>query len=361
MFNKLRKLKNNKEDNMNQLELLKELTLLPGISSFEYPVKDFMIDQLQDIAPYEVDRLGQITFIKKGTSDSPKILFIAHQDEIGFMVADILDSGLIQFHCIGGWNKYTLLSSPVEIVTQSGAKHSGIFGSVPVHFTRGKKEAPFDFDDMFIDIGACSRKDAIKNFGITIGDPIVPIPYFYYEEKNRSIFSKAFDDRAGIAACIELGKALSNITHPNTVFLTGSVQEEVGGPGSRTLARTMDADICVVLEGAPADDIPGIPFRAQTCVGKGAHMRVYDPSMIGDPTLKDIFIQLAKKHDIPLQITLRRGGGTDGRHIQTSAHGIPTIVLGVPVRYAHSHNSMICLDDFDALTKLLVEFVKVYS
>ena len=134
----------------------------------------------------------------------------------------------------------------------------------------------------------------------------------------------------------------------------------MGGPGSRTLARTMDADICVVLEGAPADDIPGIPFKAQTCVGKGVHMRVYDPSMIGDPKLKDLFIELAKKHDIPLQVTLRRGGGTDGRHIQTSTHGIPSIVLGVPVRYAHSHNSMISLNDFDALIDLLVEFVKVY-
>ncbi len=346
---------------MDRLELLKALTLLPGISGFESCVKDFMIDQLNDIAPYVVDRLGQITFINKGTSEKPKILFIAHQDEIGFMVAEILDSGLIQFHCIGGWNKYTLLSSPVEIITQKGEKHPGIFGSVPVHFTRGKKENPFDFDDMFIDIGARSREDAIEHFGISIGDPIIPIPYFYYEEQNRRIFSKAFDDRAGIAACIELGKALAHFDHPNTVYLTGSVQEEVGGPGSRTLARTMDADICVVLEGAPADDIPGIPFKAQTCVGKGAHMRVYDPSMIGDPKLKDIFINLAKKHDIPLQLTLRRGGGTDGRHIQTSAHGIPSIVLSVPVRYAHSHNSMMSLDDFDALIELLVEFVKVYE
>ncbi|MBC8383297.1 MAG: M42 family metallopeptidase [Candidatus Cloacimonetes bacterium] len=346
---------------MDRLALLKELTLLPGISGFEYFIKDFMIEQIGELAPYEQDRLGQITFTMKGQADKPKILFIAHQDEIGFMVADVMDSGLIQFHPIGGWNKYTLLSSPVEIITQSGKKHVGVFGSVPVHFTRGGKDRTPEISDMFIDIGAKSRKDAFENFGINIGDPIIPIPYFYYEERNRRIISKAFDDRAGIAALIELGKALKDTSHPNTVYLNGSVQEEVGGSGSRTLARTMDADICVVLEGAPADDIPGIPFRPQTCVGKGAHMRVYDPSMIGDPKLKDIFIQLAKKHNIPLQVTLRRGGGTDGRHIQTSAHGIPSIVCGVPVRYAHSHNSMISLDDFDALIKLLVEFVKVYK
>ena len=346
---------------MDRLALLKELTLLPGISGFEHVIKDFMIEQLGDSAPYEIDRLGQITFTMKGNADSPKILFIAHQDEIGFMVADVMDSGLIQFHTIGGWNKYTLLSSPVEIITQSGERHAGIFGSIPVHFTRGGKDTPPEISDMFIDIGAKSREDAFENFGINIGDPIIPIPYFHYEERNRRIVSKAFDDRAGIAALIELGKAVKDISHPNTLYLCGSVQEEVGGPGSRTLARTMDADICVVLEGAPADDIPGIPFRAQTCVGKGAHMRVYDPSMIGDPILKDIFIQLAKQHKIPLQVTLRRGGGTDGRHIQTSAHGIPSIVCGVPVRYAHTHNSMMSLDDFDALIDLLVEFVKVYK
>jgi len=346
---------------MDRLELLKELTLLPGISGFENLIKDFMIEQLGDIAPYIEDRLGQITFTMKGNTNTPKILFIAHQDEIGFMVADIMESGLIQFHPIGGWNKYTLLSSPVEIITQSGERHAGIFGSIPVHFTRNIKEKTLELSDMFIDIGAKSREDAFENFGINIGDPIIPIPYFHYEERNRRVISKAFDDRAGIAALIELGKALKDTSHPNTIYLCGSVQEEVGGPGSRTLARTMDADICVVLEGAPADDIPGIPFRAQTCVGKGAHMRVFDPSMIGDPKLKDIFIQLAKKHEIPLQVTLRRGGGTDGRHIQTSAHGIPSIVCGVPVRYAHTHNSMISLYDFDALIDLLVEFMKVYK
>ena len=346
---------------MDRLALLKELTLLPGISGFEHVIKDFMIEQLGDSAPYEIDRLGQITFTMKGKADLPKILFIAHQDEIGFMVADVMDSGLIQFHTIGGWNKYTLLSSPVEIIIQSGKRHAGIFGSIPVHFTRGGKDTPPEISDMFIDIGAKSREDVLDNFGINIGDQIIPIPYFQYEERNRRIISKAFDDRAGIAALIELGNAVKDISHPNTLYLCGSVQEEVGGSGSRTLARTMDADICVVLEGAPADDIPGIPFRAQTCVGKGAHMRVYDPSMIGDPKLKDIFIQLAKKHKIPLQITLRRGGGTDGRHIQTSAHGIPSIVCGVPVRYAHTHNSMMSLDDFDALIELLVEFVNMYK
>ena len=346
---------------MDRFALLKELSLLSGISGFEHLIKDFMIEQLGDIVPYELDRLGQITFAMKGSADTPKILFIAHQDEIGFMVADVMDSGLIQFHPIGGWNKHTLLSSPVEIITQNGEKHAGVFGSVPVHFTRNSKERTLEISDMFIDIGANSRKDAFENFNINIGDPIIPIPYFYYEKHNRSIISKAFDDRAGIAALIELGKVLKDTSHPNTVYLSGSVQEEVGGSGSRTLARTMDADICVVLEGAPADDIPGIPFRPQTCVGKGAHMRVYDPSMIGDPKLKDIFIKLAKKHNIPLQVTLRRGGGTDGRHIQTSAHGIPSIVCGVPVRYAHSHNSIMSLYDFDALIKLLVEFVKVYK
>jgi len=253
---------------MDRLALLKELTLLPGISGFEHLIKDFMIEQLSDIAPYEQDRLGQVTFTMKGQADTPKILFIAHQDEIGFMVADVMDSGLIQFHPIGGWNKYTLLSSPVEIITQSGEKHAGVFGSVPVHFTRNSKERNLEISEMFIDIGAKSREDAFENFGINIGDPIIPIPYFHYEKRNRRIISKAFDDRAGIAALIELGKALKDIPHPNTVYLSGSVQEEVGGPGSRTLARTMDADICVVLEGAPADDIPGIPFRAQTCGGQ---------------------------------------------------------------------------------------------
>jgi len=278
-------------------------------------------------------------------------------DEIGFIVADILDSGFIKMQPIGGWNPNTLLSSPVEIVTSNGSRHAGIIGSIPVHFKKGS-DSDLDINSMFVDIGAVSQKDAEENFGIALGDQIVPKTNCTFIGQNRRLFSKAFDDRAGIAAVIELGRFLADNEHPNTVYCVGSVQEEVGCRGAISIAYRTDADICFVLEGAPADDIPGIPYSSQTALGKGVHVRLFDPTMIVKKKLKDFVTEVAEKNKINYQLAVRKGGGTDGKQLHLANKGIPTIVLGVPVRYAHSHNCSISMDDFDELVKLINAIAK---
>jgi putative aminopeptidase FrvX len=80
--------------------------------------------------------------------------------------------------------------------------------------------------------------------------------------------------------------------------------------------------------------------------------------MIAKAELRNFVIECAEKNDIPIQLTVRRGGGTDGRQIHTAQAGIPTIVLGCPVRFAHSHNCLSSLDDFDALMALLKAIVQ---
>lgn len=343
---------------MDRIELLKKLTLLPGISGHEHKIANFMQAELADISEFSKDNMGSCTFKFSGNCDTPKIMFVAHMDEIGFIVADILPSGFIKIQNIGGWNPNTLLSSPVEIINAKGEKHPGIIGAVPVHFLKNRQDGKPELENMFIDIGADSKEEVENVFGIQLGDPIVPVPHFYYNAEKRKMMSKAFDDRAGVAAVIEIGKIAAKMKHTNTVYCVGSVQEEVGTRGAMTLANYTDADVCFVLEGAPADDIPGIPATSQTGVGKGAHVRVFDPTMIVNPKLKNFVVELAENNKINIQLTVRKGGGTDGRQMHTARQGIPTIVLGVPVRYAHSHNCLSSMNDFDELMKLLTAIVQ---
>ncbi|MFA6821614.1 MAG: M42 family peptidase, partial [Sphaerochaetaceae bacterium] len=61
----------------------------------------------------------------------------------------------------------------------------------------------------------------------------------------------------------------------------------------------------------------------------------------------------ARREQIEVQEAVRKGGGTDAREIALAKGGIPTIVCGVGVRYAHSHNSLISLCDYRNLVKLL--------
>ncbi|MCF7883854.1 MAG: M42 family metallopeptidase [Candidatus Cloacimonetes bacterium] len=343
---------------MDRVELLKRLTLTPGISGHEHRIAKIMKEELGDISEFSRDNMGSCTFKLKGSSENPKIMFVAHMDEIGFIVADILPGGFIKMQNIGGWNPNTLMSSPVEIINSKGKKYPGIIGAVPVHFLKNRKVAKPELDNIFVDIGADSKEEVENEFGIRLGDEITPIPHFHYDQKKRKMMSKAFDDRAGVAAVIEIGKITAEMQHPNTVYCVGSVQEEVGTRGAQTLANYTDADVCIVLEGAPADDIPGIPFTSQTGVGKGAHVRIFDPTMIVNPKLKTFVADLAKENDINIQLTVRKGGGTDGRQFHVAKRGIPTIVLGIPVRYAHSHNCLSSMNDFGDLIKLLTVIVQ---
>jgi len=346
---------------MDRVELLQKLTLTPGISGHEHRIAKIMQNELEGISDFSKDNMGNCTFELKGSSEKPKIMFVAHMDEIGFIVADILSNGFIKMQNIGGWNPNTLLSSPMEIINSKEEKYPGIIGAIPVHFLKNRENSKPDINSMFIDIGADSKEEVEKDFSIQLGDEIVPIPYFHYDKKKCKMMSKAFDDRAGVAAVIEIGKITTDMEHQNTVYCVGSVQEEVGTRGAQTLANYTDADVCFVLEGAPADDIPGIPYTSQTGVGKGAHVRVFDPTMIVNPKLKSFVAELAEKNNIKIQLTVRKGGGTDGRQMHTAQKGIPTIVLGIPVRYAHSHNCLSSMNDFDELMKLLTAIVQNFD
>lgn len=343
---------------MVTIKLLQKLSLEPGISGHEHGIARIMKDELSAASDFTQDNMGSCVFELKGKSSKPRIMFVAHMDEIGFIVSDILPNGFIKMQPIGGWNPFTLLSSTVEIINSEGKRFPGVIGAVPIHFLKNREDSKPEIENMFIDIGAVSREEVESEYNIQLGDAIVPQTSFQHLKKNNQVICKAFDDRAGIAAVIELGKIAASIPHPNTILCVGSVQEEVGTRGAQTLANYIQADICIILEGAPADDVPGIGFQPQTCLGKGAHLRIFDPTMIVNPNLKKFIVKLAEKEDIKIQPTVRRSGGTDGRQLHIAGRGIPSIVLGVPVRYAHSHNSMVNLHDFRELMKLLESIIR---
>lgn len=350
---------------MTSLELLMKLTLTSGVSGYEDKVARIMIEELGDSKNFLRDKLGSIAFEYKGKSIEPKIMVVGHQDEIGFIITHIEKSGILRFHNLGGWDWRTLLSSPVNVINNRGEMINGVIGSIPVHYLKGNA-GELKLEDMFIDIGAKSAEDALKNFAVSPGSPVVPTTHFVHEERNNLIFSKAFDDRVGIAVAIETGKFLAENEHPSTVFCCGSVQEEVGIRGAQTLANLIKPDLAIVVEGVPADDFPGNESKAQNRLGSGVHIRLFDPTMIVKPQLSHYAIETAKKYDIPYQTSVRTSGGTDGKVIHISNIGVPTIVVGVPVRYAHSHNGIISLDDYHNCLELVRRIVmgldsKVYK
>lgn len=337
--------------------LLKELTEAHGAPGFEDEVRSVFVKELADAGEFSTDGNGSV-FCERG--EGPRVLLAGHMDEVAFRVQNITPDGFIQFVTLGGWWPHTLLAQRVEVRAKDGRKILGVVSSKPPHFLpEAERTRVLSIEQMFIDVGAKSRADLEENIGIRIGDPIVPLTPFSTMEDENLLMAKAFDNRVGMACAIQVTQMLAEEGHSNTLIACGTVQEEVGLRGAKTAAVQAQPDVCIVLEGTPADDTPGFNrYSSQGVMGRGVQIRMQDPTAIMNPALVDICVEAAKEAGIKHQLALRSTGGTDGGSFHLSGRGIPTIVLGVPSRYIHSHNSMIDIRDYLTMVELSVALIK---
>lgn len=249
--------------------------------------------------------------------------------------------------------------SPAVIVKGSKGDIPGVIGSKPPHILSAEeRKKVVEMKDMFIDVGAASDLE-VKEMGILPGAPIVPYSPFAGMKKENMLMGKAMDDRVGCALFVEVIKALKKETHPNSVFGVGTVQEEVGLRGAKTSTELVNPDVAFTAEVSIAGDMPGVnEAEAQCKLGKGPAIVVLDGSLIPNTKLRELVIDTAEKNGIPYQFQAGTRGGTDGGRIHLHSIGVPTIVIGVPTRYIHSHTSVIDYNDFDNAAKLLVSTIK---
>jgi putative aminopeptidase FrvX len=340
------------------ISLLKELTEAHSVPGHEDEVRAIFVDELEETGQLSTDGMGSV-FCETGGA-GPKVMIAGHMDEVGFMVQNITADGFIQFVTLGGWWEHVVLGQRVEIRNRDGEKVQGVVGSKPPHFLpEASRKQVMGIDQMFIDIGAGSRREVTDEFGISLGDPIAPVSAFTPLGRRDFFMAKAFDNRVGMAGTIQAGQVLSHIGHPNRLILCGTVQEEVGLRGARTAANFAKPDVVIVLEGPPADDTPGfLKSEGQGVLGGGVQIRLFDPTAIANPRLARLAIETAENENIPHQVTVRRSGGTDAGAFHQSNEGIPSVVLGVPARYIHSHNAIIDMNDYLAMLALAVALAK---
>lgn len=347
--------------NKATLKLLKELSQLEGVPGFEDAVQDYIRDRLDGVAEFETDNLGSLICKRAGESESPRIMLPAHMDEIGFMVKDITDEGYIRFAPLGGWLDQTLLGHVVTVKTRQGDLE-GVIGCTPPHMMpKEQREKVIKRKKMFVDVGADDKEQATEELGVRIGDPIVPRQPFSRLGKGDYLMSKAWDDRVGCALMIDLLMKLQTESHPNTIYGVGTTQEEVGTRGAKTAADVVDPDFCIVLDVGPTTDVPGVEGEVKTELGKGPIIYVLDAGTIAHRRFNNFVVELAEEKEIPHQMSLIEGGATDARVIHVHARGVPSVLLGIPARYIHSHAGLIHTADYDATLKLVLELVKALS
>ncbi|KYD22746.1 M42 family metallopeptidase [Caldibacillus debilis] len=342
-----------------QLQMLKELTDAKGIPGNEKEVREVM---KKYITPYAdevtTDGLGSLIARKTGDPNGPSVMLAGHLDEIGFMVTSIDDKGFVRFQTVGGWVSSVMLAQRVTIVTDKG-NVTGVIGSKPPHIlSPEERKKPVEIKDMFIDIGASSKEEALS-WGVRPGAMIVPYFEFTVMKNEKFLLAKAWDNRIGCAVVIEVLKNLKGTAHPNTVFGVGAVQEEVGLRGAKTAAFKIEPDIGFALDVGIGGDVPGVTEKeAMGKLGKGPQIVLYDASMVSHKGLRDFVVGVAEELNIPYQFESIPGGGTDAGSIHVTKRGVPSLAVTIPTRYIHSHAGILHRDDFENTVKLMTEVVK---
>ncbi|HHW40016.1 MAG TPA: M42 family metallopeptidase [Syntrophomonadaceae bacterium] len=348
----------------NSLEILKTLTETPGVSGFEGPIRKVLREYLAPLASeVTADHLGSLIAVKKGTADEPKLMIAAHMDEVGFMITRITEEGFLKFQPLGGWWEQVLLAQRVEILTSAG-RVVGVIGAKSPHIlTPEERKQPVPLRSMYIDVGSTSKAET-EQAGIRQGDPVIPYSSFMLCPNSKTVMAKALDDRAGCALIVELFRELQDGEHPNTVYGVMTVQEEVGLRGATTSVDVVRPDLAIVVDVTVATDTPGIgdnDVATRTYLGRGPVIGFYDASMIPHAPFRDFVVGTARENNIPYQVEVMAGGGTDAGKIHLFRQGVPSVVIGIPVRYIHDHAGMAHLDDYRNALELIFNLVRRIS
>lgn len=326
--------------------LLKELTEAAGVSGNEKEVRDLICQEIKDyVDDLTIDKLGNIIAYKKGKSNSKKLMVTAHMDEVGFMITDIDDMGLLKFTTVGGIDKRILVSKPVLIGEN---KVPGVIGAKPIHLQKREEwKNALNIDQLYIDIGASSKEEAKKL--VSIADYAI-FDSEYIEFGNDLVKAKALDNRVGCSLLVRLIQEIEDVEFYG-VF---TVMEEIGLVGAGPAAYTVDPDISIILEGTLCYEMPDLDGHLiPTSLGAGPAISLLDRTTLYDGELREKIVEIAKSNGIPYQFRKTSMGGNDSGKIHTSKEGSITTTISVPCRNIHSPTSVMSKKDYENTYKLI--------
>ncbi len=345
--------------------LIRELSLEFGPSGCEDRVRELIRPRAELIADrVTVDRMGDLiavmSFGDLNSSDRKKIMVSAHMDEVGFMVSDIREDGMLTFGCVGGIDPSVLAGRKVFVGNEKKLVRGVICSKAIHHKSPEEREIPTKARKMYVDIGAESRAEAEKS--VAIGDYGTFDSEFYeFGKGGRTLKSKALDDRMGCAAMLEIMQSLKDdpIDKNADVYFCFTVREEIGYSGAGCVASLIRPDYAIVLETTAIGDLPETEAcRRVADVGKGGVISIADRSTIYGREFVDLALDTANKNGIAAQLKRYVSGGNDAGHIHKSTEGVKTLAISVPTRYLHSPACVASLDDYESVRDLAEAIIR---
>ncbi len=343
------------------LKFLESLLNSSGPSGFEIEPASVFRSYLSKFASSVRTDVTGNTIAVLNPKSAFKVMLAGHYDEIGFQVVYITDEGLVYFREVGGIDKLTVPGLEVDIINEKAGKVRGVIGRKPIHLqTPKEREAVPEIKEMWIDIGASSRKEAEKL--VSVGDPVA-MRVNYLRLGPHRIMSKGLDDKIGAFVIAEAFRELSLKKGLKVgVYAVGTVQEELGLRGAHTSAFGVDPNVGICVDVGFATDVPGVSKQnyGDATLGGGAMLSRNADS---NPVLLKQMLSIARKRKLKFQLECghRASGGTDTASMQMTRSGVATALISIPNRYMHTPVEICDLRDVEAAIKLIVETVASLS
>ncbi|ADE82519.1 endoglucanase [Xylanibacter ruminicola] len=334
-------------------DILHKMLLTASPSGSEEQITALFAEQLRPfVDEVTTDVNGNCIAHKQGTG--PKVMIMAHADEIGLMISYIDDRGFLYFKEIGGIDTNLLPGQRVNIMGQQGLV-TGVIGKKPIHLQdKSENTKQLEPEDLWIDIAAKDKSEAQSK--VQIGD-VATLQGNPVQLNDTLLMSRSLDDKIGLAVLMGLAQNLQSLQTDKDIYLVASVQEELGARGAKMITEAIRPDIGIAIDVTHATDYPTMsPTKdGDISLGKGAVIPM-GPNM--SKGINQQLISLAKSNGIPYQIeAIARPTGTDAREIQVAGTGIRTGLISIPCRYMHTPSEVVSLADADSAITLLSAYL----
>ncbi len=314
------------------------------------------IDFINTIKPYVseacIDVLGNIIAHKSAVGK--RIMLVAHHDVVCLMVSNIDENGFLYVKP-AGYIDVSILQARKVIIRHGEKSIIGIIGKRPIHLIRDNNSSKVAFENLWVDIGAKSRSEALQM--ISKGD----YAYFcsdYETMPNNNITGSYLDNQVGLNVLLKLAEQLSIKEMNWDAYFVASNHEEIGMRGAPVVAHSIRPDICICIDVTHATDYPSMNIISDGDIklGQGCVL-AKGPDIF--PALFKELEKVAIKQNIMYQIEVSPyPTGTDANVIQQSGNGVKTAVVSIPCRYMHTPNEVCSVNDIEAAINLIASFMR---
>ena len=294
------------------LKILKSLYKNPAVSSKEEELKKEIVNMLPDDCEFYEDCLGNLIVKKNANSKTnEKVIFTANLDENGLMVTKITEDGSVLFSIVGNIKTNSLIGCHVSL----NNKINGIIGSKPIHL-QNKKEKKIKVEDLHIDIGCNTKKEAEKI--VSVGD-IFSFNNNFSEISKDCFSANSLGDRICCFVLVKLLQQTSNL-NLTCVFIA---KEKAILNSAKTAAYSTNPTAAIILKPFFVNNFNKVDLNSKVlCL-------IRDKGAIYDEQLTKNAETIAQENKIPFDKIVLDEINTTAKNIAASQTGVKTLTLAL--------------------------------